>query len=196
MIALRHVTRAAKDFGVEILTVYGFSTENWRRDEREISSLLDLAAYFARSELAEMKRNDVRVEIIGDYRALPRHSREALERLVVETARNGSLLLVLAVNYSSRAELRDVAKGLAREVQAGLDPDAIDEAQLRAHLYTSGLPDPELVIRPGGESRVSNFLLFQAAEAELYTSDVLWPDFGRDEFARALAAFGARRGGA
>ncbi len=197
MIALRHVTRAAKDFGVKILTVYGFSTENWRRDEHEIASLLDLAVYFARNELAEMQRNDIRVEIIGDYRALPRASRDALERLVVETASNRGLLLILAINYSARAELRDVAKGLAREVVAGrLEPDAIDEDRLRAHLYTAGLPDPDLVIRPGGESRVSNFLLFQTAEAELYVTDVFWPDFRRNEFERALTAYQTRRGGA
>ena len=119
ILALREVTRAAKDMGVEILTVYGFSTENWRRDKSEISLLLDLAVYFASTELAELQRNDVRVEIIGDYRALPRQSCDALDRLVRETSSNRALRLILAINYSARAELRAAARPLAPEAVAG-----------------------------------------------------------------------------
>ncbi len=192
--ALRAVTRAARDFGVEMLTVYGFSTENWKRDKSEISLLLDLCVYFARSELAELTRNDVRVRIIGEYQALPRASREALERLVAETASNRGLQLNLAVNYSARRELRDAAAALVADVAAGrLASEAIDEACVDSHLYSAGFPDPELLIRPGGEARLSNFLLFQVANAELYLTDVYWPDFGREEFARALDAYAARR---
>ena len=194
ILALREVTRAAKDMGVEILTVYGFSTENWRRDKSEISLLLDLAVYFASTELAELQRNDVRVEIIGDYRALPRQSCDALDRLVRETSSNRALRLILAINYSARAELRAAAVALAREAVAGrLDASSVDEANIAAHLSTAGSPDPDLLIRPGGESRLSNFLLFQLAEAELYMTDVYWPDFGRREFAQALAFYDRQR---
>jgi undecaprenyl diphosphate synthase len=194
IVALREATRAARDLGIEVLTVYGFSTENWRRDESEISLLLDLCVYFARSELAELTRNDVRVHVIGHYQALPRASREALERMVAATAGNRGLRLVLAINYSARAELRDAAGALAGEVLAGtLDPEAIDERRLAAQLYTSQFGDPELLIRPGGESRLSNFLLFQVAHAELYMTDTYWPDFRREDFVAALTAYQARR---
>jgi undecaprenyl diphosphate synthase len=194
IIALREITRAARDAGVEILTVYGFSTENWKRDKTEISLLLDLAVYFAQSELTELCRNDVRVRIIGHYEAMPRASREALEGLVERTAGNRGLQLNLAVNYSARAELRDVVATLAGEVAAGrLAPEAIDERRIESLLYTAQFPDPELLIRPGGESRLSNFLLFQVAETELYLSDVFWPDFGRAEFTRALEAYRERK---
>ncbi len=193
IVALREITRAARDAGVEIVTVYGFSTENWKRDKTEISLLLDLCVYFAQSEIAELCRNDVRVRIIGQYQALPRASREALDGLVERTAGNRGLQLNLAVNYSARAELRDVVASLAAEVAAGrLDPEAIDERLIESRLYTAEWPDPELLIRPGGESRLSNFLLFQVAHTELYLSDVYWPDFDRAEFGRALAAYRER----
>ena len=193
IVALREVMRAAADIGVEIVTVYGFSTENWRRDKTEISLLLDLCVYFARSELEELCRNDVRVRIIGQYQALPRASRESLDRLVERTANNRGLLLNLAVNYSARSELRDAVAALAREVAEGrVDPESIDEARLSSYLYTADLPDPELLIRPGGESRLSNFLLFQLANTELYMTDVYWPDFGREHFMRAIAAYSSR----
>ena len=196
IIALREVTRAARDLGIPILTVYGFSTENWKRDRTEISLLLDLCVYFAQSELAELSRNNVRVNVIGRYRALPRASREALERLVARTAGNDGLLLNLAVNYSARTEVSDAAAAVASDVEAGrIAPDEIDEARVASYLYTAGQPDPDLFIRPGGESRLSNFLLFQLAHAELHVTDVFWPDFSREHFARAVADFAARRAG-
>ena len=199
ILALREVTRAASDLGVEVLTVYGFSTENWRREPTEISFLFDLCVFFARTELAELKKNNVRVRIIGDWEALPTRSREALESLVRKTASNTGLLLNLAVNYSSRAELRDAMRAVAREVATGrLAPDEIDEETLAAHLATADLPDPDLVIRPGGEQRLSNFLLYQAAYAELVMSDIFWPDFSRADLTAAIEEFGrrARRWGA
>jgi undecaprenyl diphosphate synthase len=193
IVALREATQAARDFGVEILTVYGFSTENWKRDKTEISLLLDLCVYFAQNELAELRRNGVKVQIIGQYRALPRGSREALDRLVEATAHNDGLRLNLAVNYSARAELRDAVASIASEVAGGrLEPDDIDEARVGSYLYTAQWPDPDLLIRPGGESRLSNFLLFQVAHTELYMTDVFWPDFGRADFAQALAAYAER----
>jgi undecaprenyl diphosphate synthase len=194
IVALREVTRAASDWGIPMMTVYGFSTENWKRDSTEISLLLDLCVYFARSELAELRRNNVRVNVIGRYRQLPAPSRDALDRLMAKTADCTGLILNLAVNYSGRSELRDAVRALARDVAAGrLAPDAIDEARVASYLYTAQMPDPDMLIRPGGESRLSNFLLYQAAYTELVMTDVFWPDFGRDDFAAALAEFGRRQ---
>ena len=194
MLALREITRACSDFGIPILTVYGFSTENWRRDSTEISLLLDLCVFFAHNELAELSRNNVRVNVIGAYRALPQASREALDGLMERTASNTGLLLNLAVNYSARSELQRAVKQIAADVSSGkLQPDAIDDATISSYLYTADQPDPDMLIRPGGEHRLSNFLLYQVAYTELVMSDVYWPDFGRDEFVRTLLEFQKRQ---
>jgi undecaprenyl diphosphate synthase len=190
IVALRHVTRAASDFGIPMMTVYGFSTENWKRDTTEISLLLDLCVYFARTELDELHRNNVKVRVIGQYQMLPRATRAALDHLMERTAGNTGLALNLAVNYSARAELRVAVEALARDVRAGtLVPEAIDDAVVGSYLSTASMPDPDLLIRPGGESRLSNFMLYQLAEAELYLTDVFWPDFDRTQFVRAIEAF-------
>jgi undecaprenyl diphosphate synthase len=194
MLALREVTRACSDLGIPLLTVYGFSTENWRRDSTEISLLLDLCVFFAQNELIELSRNNVRVNVIGAYRALPESSREALDRLMERTASNTGLVLNLAVNYSARAELQRAVKAIAADVAAGeLQADAIDDATVASYLYTADQPDPDMLIRPGGEHRLSNFLLYQLAYTELVMSDVFWPDFGRDEFVRTLLEFQKRQ---
>jgi len=194
IVALREITRAASDWGIPMLTVYGFSTENWKRDKTEISLLLDLCVYFARSELAELCRNNVRVNVIGRYEQLPRASKDALDGLVAKTARNTGLVLNLAVNYSARTELRDAVARMMRDVQDGaLAPDAIEEDTLASYLTTAGMPDPDLLIRPGGESRLSNFLLYQVAYAELVLRETFWPDFSRDEFAGAIAEYQRRQ---
>lgn len=194
MVALRHVTRAASDLGIPLLTVYGFSTENWRRDSSEISLLLDLCVYFAQNELAELCRNNVRVNVIGAYRALPAASRGALEGLVERTAGNTGLLLNLAVNYSARAELQRAVRDIAAAVAEGrLQPEDIDEARIASYLYTADQPDPDILIRPGGEHRLSNFLLYQVAYTELVMTDVYWPDFGRDEFVASLTEYQKRQ---
>ncbi len=181
IVALREVTRAASDFGIPMLTVYGFSTENWKRDKTEISLLLDLCVYFAQTELAELHGNNVKVRVIGQYQLLPRASREALDQLMARTANNTGLALNLAVNYSARAELRVALTELAG-----------DESVIASYLYTASMPDPDLLIRPGGESRLSNFLLYQLADAELYLTDAYWPDFDRAQFARAIEAYRER----
>jgi undecaprenyl diphosphate synthase len=194
IVALREVTRAARDLKIPVLTVYGFSTENWKRDRTEISLLLDLCVYFAQNELAELSRNNVRVKVIGRYEALPSASRDALDGLVEKTKHNDGLLLNLAVNYSARMEMRDAICALAEDVKSGkLAVDAIDEERIESYLYTSMLPDPELLIRPGGESRLSNFLLYQVAYTELYLTETYWPDFSREHFALALADFQRRQ---
>jgi undecaprenyl diphosphate synthase len=193
IVALRRTTRAASDAGVEVMTVYGFSTENWNRDTREVSLLFDLCVYFARSEVDELRKNNVRVRVIGDWESLPPRPRAALEDLQASTAQNDGLLLNLAVNYSSRAELERAMRAIATGVAAGLiAPDSIDEALIRRYLYTAGLPELDLLIRPGGERRLSNFLLYQAAYAELVLSDVFWPDFSGDDLLHALSEYGQR----
>ncbi|MBV9438624.1 MAG: di-trans,poly-cis-decaprenylcistransferase [Candidatus Eremiobacteraeota bacterium] len=194
VVALREITRAASDWGIPMLTVYGFSTENWKRDAAEISLLLELCVAFARNELAELRRNDVRVNVIGRYEALPRAAREALDRLAEATASNRGLRLNLAVNYSARSELRDAVARLLTDVRNGtLAPDDIEDDTLAGYLTTAGMPDPDLLIRPGGEARLSNFLLYQAAYSELVVRDTYWPDFSRDDFAEAIAEFQRRR---
>ncbi|MGR4065309.1 MAG: polyprenyl diphosphate synthase [Vulcanimicrobiaceae bacterium] len=193
LIALREIARRASDLGVDVLTVYGFSTENWRRDEREIALLLDLCVFFARNELEEFQRNNVRVRVIGDWQALPPVSRAALSDLQNRTAGNTGLVLNLAVNYSARAELARAIRAIAFEVASGsLLPDAVDDDALAQRLYTAGTPDPDLLIRPGGERRLSNFLLYQVAYAELVMVDTFWPDFGADDFDKAIAEFQSR----
>jgi undecaprenyl diphosphate synthase len=194
MVALRGITRACSDLGIQILTVYGFSTENWRRDSTEISLLLDLCVYFARNELAELCRNNVRVNVIGAYKALPQASREALEHLMERTASNAGLLLNLAVNYSARLELERAVQAIAQDVAAGrLSAAAIDDEVIASYLYTAEMPDPDILIRPGGEHRLSNFLLYQVAYTELVMTEVYWPDFDKDEFVRALIEFQKRQ---
>ncbi len=194
IVALRRVTQAASDLGIEIVTVYGFSTENWRRDAAEIDFLFDLCVYFAKSELAELQRKNVRVRIIGDWQALPERSRDALDSLRAGTASNTGLILNLAVNYSSRSELERAVRAIATDVRSGkLSPEHIDDALISSYLYTAGVPDPDLLIRPGGEQRLSNFLLYQAAYSELIMSDVYWPDFSGEHLAQAVRDFAQRQ---
>lgn len=193
MATLRETTKACRDFGVPILTVYGFSEENWKREASEISLLFELCCAFARNELDGLRRQNVRVQILGRIEALPPAPRGALEHLVRGTADNTGTLLNLAVNYSARTELKDAIKALARDVQTGsLELDRIDDTTLGSYLYTAGLPDPDLLIRPGGEYRLSNFLLYQVAYTELWVSDVYWPEFTRAHFAEAIVEFQRR----
>ncbi|HTC31372.1 MAG TPA: isoprenyl transferase [Candidatus Acidoferrum sp.] len=194
IVALRRVTQSASDLGIEIVTVYGFSTENWRRDTQEIAFLFDLCVYFAKSELAELQRNNVRVRIIGDWQALPERSRDALDDLQSGTAANTGLILNLAVNYSSRSELERAVRAIAGDVRRGaLSPDAIDDALISSYLYTAGVPDPDLLIRPGGEQRLSNFMLYQAAYSELVMSEVYWPDFSGEHLTAAVREYARRQ---
>ncbi len=194
IIALRETTHAARDFHIPILTVYGFSTENWRRDSTEISLLLDLCIFFAQNELADLQRNNVRVNVLGNYRALPSASRDSLERLMQNTASNDGLLLNLAVNYSARAEICDAVRALAKDVASGeLKLENIHDACIASYLYTGNLPDPDILIRPGGEHRLSNFLLYQVAYTELYLAEVYWPDFTREDFKSALIDYQKRQ---
>ncbi len=194
MTTLRETTRACRDFDVPILTVYGFSEENWKRQESEVSLLFELCCAFARNELDMLRRENVSVRVIGRIEGLPRAPRQALEDLVRKTSDNDGTILNLAVNYSARTEMRDAMTALAEDVRAGtLRVEAIDDATLGSYLYTKGLPDPDLLIRPGGEFRLSNFLLYQIAYTELWVTDVFWPEFTRAHFAEAIVEFQRRQ---
>lgn len=192
--ALRETARAAAAAGVEILTVYAFSQENRRRDPTEVGILMDLVRRFAEREAAALKRENVRVAAIGRTEALPAATRTAVETLVATTAGNAGMLLNLALNYGARTELCDAVKALSRDVRSGrLALEAIDEDSLSRYLYTAGLPDPDLLIRTGGELRVSNFLLYQIAYTELWSTAVLWPAFDARSLEAALADYATRQ---
>ncbi len=192
--AVRRSLQAAADAGVEVLTLYAFSSENWRRSEDEISDLKGLMRYYLERELERLMDEGVRLRLIGDYRAFgPQMSRQ-LEDAVARTAGNRRLTLVVALSYGSRRELADVASKLATKVLAGqLEPASIDEAAIEAELHTAGLPDPDLLIRTSGEVRLSNFLLWQCAYAELLFTPVLWPDFDEAAFHSAIVQYSARQ---
>lgn len=192
--SLRAAVRAAAHAGVHRLTAYGFSTENWQRESREVSLLMRLYAACARSERPDLVRQGVRVEIIGELDGFALPARMALRELVDATAHNTRITLALALNYSGRSEIVRAAQAVASEVAAGaLRPDEIDETRLRARMYAPHAPDPDLLIRTGAEHRVSNFLLYQLAYTELLTLPVMWPDFDETTFAQALTVFGERQ---
>lgn len=191
--AVRPVVEAAGRAGVKFLTLYGFSTENWKRPRPEVDELMSLLVEFARKELQYLLENDVKVRVIGRIEELPGDARGEVERIVRLTRDNSALDLVLALNYGGRRELVEAARRLAAAAAAGeLAPDDIDEELLAARLHTGGLPDPDLVIRTGGEIRVSNFLLWQSAYAEYWFTPVCWPDFGRDELGLAIEEYQRR----
>lgn len=191
--ALRELVRACSELGVPAVTVYAFSTDNWKRDAFEISLLLDLLVHFAAAEEADLNENGVRVEVIGRVGELPANQREALRTLTARTASNDRVRLNLAINYSARAELADAALALAADVAAGkLAPADIGDETLRRYLYTHDLPDPDILIRTGGEMRLSNFLLWQVAYTEIYVTDVYWPDFRRTHLLNAISDFQKR----
>ncbi len=191
--ALRAAVRNAGELGVRILTLYSFSTENWRRPATEVSFLLGLLRRFVEKDLGELHAAGVRVRIIGGRDDLSQDLRRLVEHAEAVTRDNTRMTLVVAFNYGARDELVRAARRLAAEAAAGqLDPAAIDEAALSARLDTADLPDPELVIRTSGETRISNFLLWQAAYAEFVFTPVLWPDFDRAAFEEALAEYGRR----
>lgn len=191
--ALRAAVRNAGELGVRILTLYSFSTENWRRPATEVSFLLGLLKRFVEKDLSELKASGVRVRIIGRRDDLAPDIRRLVEHAETATRDNTRMTLVVAFNYGSRDEIVRAARRLAADVAAGrIEAAAIDEAMLGGHLDTADLPDPELVIRTSGETRISNFLLWQAAYAEFVFSPVLWPDFDRAAFEAALAEYARR----
>src|SRR5579875_1167127 len=191
--AIRRTLEAARECGVEILTLYAFSTENWRRPLEEVEALMELLIDALQVEADGLYRNGVRLRVSGMIDEMPDDVRTALRRVIALTEGNASLTLNLALNYGGRRELTEAARRLAEAVAAGrLSPDEIDEDTLARYLFAPDLPDPDLLIRTGGEQRLSNFLLWQLAYAELYFTDVRWPDFGKLDFFAAIQAFPAR----
>jgi undecaprenyl diphosphate synthase len=192
--ALRRTLRAAHAAGVRVVTAFAFSEENWERPAREVGLLMRLCTRAARGELRRLGKEGVRVRLCGRLERLPASTRSALERLVEETASNRGILLNLAIDYGGRREIGDAVRALAEEVRRGVrDASSIDERALASRLYTAGLPDPDLIVRTGGELRLSNFLLFQSAYAEFWATPTYWPDFGEDDLMEALQDFKSRQ---
>ena len=191
--AVRRAIQSAADHGVEALTLYAFSSENWRRSAEEIADLTGLMRFYLERELATLAKEGVRLKLIGDYSAFGPDLMSRLERAAERTADNRRLTLVIALNYGSRAEIAAAARTLAdRAAKGEIDAQAVDEEAIAAELQTQGLPDLDLLIRTSGEVRLSNFLLWQAAYAELVFTDTLWPDFDGAHLAAAIDSFGQR----
>lgn len=195
--AVREVVRTCREQGVRYLTLYAFSLANWSRPEDEVSALMRLLVYFAEREAAELRERNIEVRIIGQLEDLPPVTRKAVHRLLEATApapgTTSAMTLSLALSYSGRRDLVTAARALARRASQGeILPEAVDERTLASFMTTSGLPDVDLLIRTGGEQRLSDFLLFESSYAELYFSDVLWPDFTAADLRKAFDVFAGR----
>ncbi len=191
--SVQEVVECAGDLGVEVLTLYAFSTENWKRPADEVGGLMGLLKIYLQKELTKMVKNSIRLTCIGNIAKLPKDVREVLENTMRQTATNTKLTLNLALSYGGRAEMVRAIRQISEEVCNGdLEVSAIDETLIDSHLYTAELPDPDLLIRTGGEARLSNFLLWQASYAEIYFTDTMWPDFRRDAFCAAIEEFQSR----
>ncbi|MBC7264143.1 MAG: isoprenyl transferase [Chloroflexi bacterium] len=184
---VRRVVRACAEIGIRVLTLYTFSTENWRRPEAEVAFLMGLCERYAQREVAELRRNGVRLNVIGRRTGLPPSVLAALDQAMEETRDGDRLLLNLALNYGGRAEIVDATRAVMVACQRGeLDPDALNEVSFHRYLYTAGLPDPDLVIRTAGEMRLSNFLIWQVVGAVFWTTPIFWPDFDKEHLLQAI----------
>jgi undecaprenyl diphosphate synthase len=191
---VRTVIEECSRLGVEVLTLYSFSMENWKRPEEEVEALMGLYEMYLEGERDRLMRENIRFVQIGRREGLPDFVLRGVDDLMARSAANTGPTLCLAVNYSSRAEITDAARAIAAKVQRGeLDPAAIDESTIASHLYTAGLPDPDLLIRTAGEMRVSNYLLWQISYAELHVTEKLWPDFEAPDLHAAIRDYAGRR---
>ncbi len=191
--SVRDVVRAAGELGIEVLTLYVFSSENWKRPPQEVSALMNLLKETLEKETKELVENNVRVRTIGKIEQLPRSCQRALERTIELTSRNSGLILNLALNYGGRREIVEAVRRIASEVEGGkYKAEEIGEKAVSEHLFTAGLPDPDLLIRTSGEMRLSNFLLWQMAYTEIWVTDVLWPDFRRRHLYQAIESYQSR----
>ncbi|MFB5660534.1 isoprenyl transferase [Alteribacillus sp. HJP-4] len=194
MKVINRVVEKADEIGVKYLTLYAFSTENWKRPKTEVDFLMKLPERFLGNELPKLQKNNVKVRVMGDKNLLPSHTSRAVDKAVEETKHNTGIVLNFALNYGSRHELMQAVRTLCEEVEAGkrsaLD---IDENVLSERLLSSGLPDPDLLIRTSGEIRLSNFMLWQLAYSEFWFTDVLWPDFGEDDLMEAVHIYQTRK---
>ncbi len=191
--SVRAITEGCKEFGVEYLTLYAFSSENWKRPKREVQALMKLLELYLRRETQELMDKNIRLQAIGRLHDLPPHTQAELHRAIATTANNTSMTLILALSYGGREEIIDGVKSLIDSVEKGhLDKAMIDSEVFSKHLYTRYYPDPDLLIRTSGEMRLSNFLLWQLSYTEFYITEKLWPDFRKDELREALIAYGQR----
>lgn len=190
---VRKITEAASAIGIKYLTLYTFSTENWNRPQEEVDALMNLIVIAIERETADLIKNNVRLTMIGDFGRMPDFARRRLSKCMDDTAQCTGLTLVLALSYSSRWEITEAVRNIAAKVQAGsLDPDDITDDTISRNLSTADMPDPDLLIRTGGDFRVSNFLLWQIAYSEIYVTSTYWPDFTKDDFLDALEQFQSR----
>jgi undecaprenyl diphosphate synthase len=191
--AVREIVRTSREIGIPWLTLYAFSEENWKRSKTEIKALMSLLKRFLRSELKEMQDNGIRLQSIGRTEKIPEDTREILFETIEKTASNRDMVLTLAISYGGRQEILDAIKKIAINIERhGMTSNEISEQLLSGFLYTADMPDPDLLIRTSGEYRISNFLLWQIAYAEIYVTPVLWPDFNKHEFLVAIQNFQER----
>ena len=190
---VRTVCDACGELGVDFLTLYAFSSENWKRPKREVQALMKLLEQFLRTRTPEMVKQNIRLQAIGRWHALPPACQEQLHRSIEQTSLNTGLTLILALSYGGREEIVDGVKSLLDSIERGhLDKGMIDTEVFSKHLYTRYYPDPDLLIRTSGEMRLSNFLLWQLSYTEFYITDTLWPDFGKDDLLKAIRSYGQR----
>lgn len=188
--AVRETTEAAAELGVEYLTLYAFSTENWNRPRLEVNALMSLLVETLRNEINTLNENNIRLQAIGDLEKLPPKTHKALLEAIQNTQHNQRMTLVLALNYSAKWEILEATRKISTLVKAGqIATDDINEELFSTSLSTNGIPDPELLIRTSGETRLSNFLLWQIAYAELYFTDIFWPEFNKDAFYKAIVNY-------
>lgn len=193
MKSLKEIVRACSDMGVRYLTVYAFSTENWKRPQDEVSGIFRIMVKYIRKELEELKNNNVRIRVLGHYDAIPEDARDSMDRALAETSENTGLQFNIALNYGGRMEILDAVRKLYEEMSdSGKDISDITEADIENCLATAGMPDPDMIIRTGGELRLSNFLLWQCAYSELIFRDIYWPDFGKEELESCIEEFDRR----
>jgi len=191
--AVRAVVRTCREIGVSHLTLYAFSTENWQRPKNEVDALMTLLKKFLKSEQKEMQEKNIRLNVMGQIERLPQDVRRELSKVMTLTEKNNALYLHLALSYGGRAEIVRMVQALLKKCKMGqIEPDAINERIIAEHLYTQGIPDPDLLIRTSGEMRISNFLLWQIAYTELYITPTLWPDFGKQEFLQIIKDYQRR----
>jgi undecaprenyl diphosphate synthase len=191
--SVKAVVRAAGEAGIKYLTLYAFSTENWNRPKEEVDTLMNYLARYLKSEFAELQKNNIRLDVIGQMYRLPEFVQEQLRKTMTALEKNNGLTLILALSYSGRAELVDAVRRIAEKVRRGtIEPAEINEQLISQHLYTHHYPDPDLLIRTSGEMRISNFLLWQISYAELVVTPTLWPDFRRQQFYEALEEYARR----
>jgi undecaprenyl diphosphate synthase len=191
--SVREIVRVSGELGIEYLTLYAFSIENWNRPKTEVSALMRLLEFYLKEEIAELNKSNVRLAAIGRVHELPASAQKQLEKSIAALKKNTGLTLVLALSYGGRAEIVDAVRSICSEVKGGrLDAVDVDEKVISQHLYTRSIPDPDLLIRTSGEIRVSNFLLWQISYAEIYVTETLWPDFRKTAYLKALEDYSGR----